>query len=114
MTEAILNLSVRQERAEQFRALHAQPPLMLASVWDAGSADIIGAAGAMAIATSRGGSCRGLRLSRRCAIDVPTQAARIAAARAAADSFGRRPARTTNGQVALFPCAAKKDHLCLA
>ena len=47
--------------------------------------------------------------------DVPTQAARIAAARAAADNFGRRPERTTNGQIALFPCAAKKeDYSCLA
>ena len=40
--------------------------------------------------------------------DVPTQAARIAEARAAADNFGRRSERTTNGQIALFPCVAKK------
>jgi 2-methylisocitrate lyase-like PEP mutase family enzyme len=55
MTEATLNLSVQQERAEQFHALHAQAPLVLANVWDAGSAHIIGAAGPTAIATSSGG-----------------------------------------------------------
>ncbi|WP_433284366.1 isocitrate lyase/phosphoenolpyruvate mutase family protein [Pseudonocardia sp. CA-142604] len=56
MTEANLNLSVQQERADRFRARHAQVPLVLTNVWDAGSAHMIAAAGAAAIATSSGAS----------------------------------------------------------
>jgi 2-methylisocitrate lyase-like PEP mutase family enzyme len=45
----------RQAQARVLRALHAQPPLVLANAWDAGSAVAIEAAGAKAIATTSAG-----------------------------------------------------------
>lgn len=43
------------EKAKAFRALHAEGVLVLPNAWDAGSAAVIAAAGAKAIATSSGG-----------------------------------------------------------
>ncbi len=42
-------------QARVLRALHAQPPLVLANAWDPGSAVAIEAAGAKAIATTSAG-----------------------------------------------------------
>ncbi|MEU6195230.1 isocitrate lyase/phosphoenolpyruvate mutase family protein [Streptomyces sp. NPDC047061] len=47
------DIRTRQERAEQFRSLH-DDFLVLPNAWDAGSAHLITAAGAKAIATSSG------------------------------------------------------------
>jgi hypothetical protein len=58
MTEATLKPSVQQDRAERFHALHAQAPLVLANVWDAGSAHIIAAAGPRRL-PRRAGPCPG-------------------------------------------------------
>jgi hypothetical protein len=73
---------------------------------------MIAAAGATAIATSSGA------LSWSAGVPDENQLiveGVLATARAAADNFGSRTERTTNGQIALFPCAAKKeDHSCLA
>ncbi|MFI7063706.1 isocitrate lyase/phosphoenolpyruvate mutase family protein [Kribbella sp. NPDC050124] len=41
--------------AQEFRALHEQPPLVLPNAWDAGSARAVEAAGARAIATTSAG-----------------------------------------------------------
>lgn len=44
-----------QAKAEEFRALHKGPILVLPNAWDAASAAVIAAAGARAIATTSGG-----------------------------------------------------------
>ncbi|RRS00513.1 isocitrate lyase/PEP mutase family protein [Glycomyces terrestris] len=43
------------ELAQRFRSLHTTPPLLLPNCWDAGSAAVIAAAGAPAIATTSAG-----------------------------------------------------------
>jgi hypothetical protein len=58
MTEATLNLSVQQERAERFHALHGQAPMVLANVWDTGSAHIIAVPGPRRL-PRRAGPCPG-------------------------------------------------------
>ncbi|MGW6281111.1 isocitrate lyase/PEP mutase family protein [Kribbella sp. NPDC055071] len=48
-------MSTQAELAQQLRALHAQPPLVLPNAWDAGSARAIESGGAAAIATTSAG-----------------------------------------------------------
>lgn len=51
----IIPLVTQQQRAAAFAALHHDPPVLLANAWDVGSARLIAASGAKAIATSSGG-----------------------------------------------------------
>jgi len=48
-------LETQQRHAATFAALHHDPPVVLANAWDVGSARLIAASGAKAIATSSGG-----------------------------------------------------------
>lgn len=51
----IIPLETQRQRATAFAALHHDPPIVLANAWDVGSARLIAASGAKAIATSSGG-----------------------------------------------------------
>lgn len=54
MPNPTLDIETQKARAEQFRALHDERPLVLANAWDAGSAHLIARVGAKAITTSSG------------------------------------------------------------
>src|SRR5664279_2924523 len=50
-----MDISRLNEKAGQLRSLHSGAVLVLPNVWDAGSAMLVGQAGARAIATTSGG-----------------------------------------------------------